>query len=79
MMIYSCLSHSLRVNSLYLDSFFSSMSPSSAPPVRLCPPLVTPEDGQNLYSASGILTYIQCTTRRAYQQVLEVLDDSQHR
>ncbi|XP_042558951.1 mitochondrial fission factor homolog A isoform X2 [Clupea harengus] len=56
-----------------------AMSPSSAPPVRLCPPLVTPEDGQNLYSASGILTYIQCTTRRAYQQVLEVLDDSQHR
>ncbi|XP_048103946.1 mitochondrial fission factor homolog A [Alosa alosa] len=56
-----------------------AVSPSSAPPVRVCPPLITPEDGQNLYSASGILTYIQCTTRRAYQQVLEVLDDSHHR
>ncbi|KAL2097944.1 hypothetical protein ACEWY4_007151 [Coilia grayii] len=52
---------------------------SSAPPVRACPPLITPEDAQNLYSASGILTYIQCTTRRAYQQVLEALNDSQHR
>lgn len=52
---------------------------SAAPPVRPCPPLITPEDGHNLYSASGILSYIQCTTRRAYQQVLEVLDDSQHR
>lgn len=56
-----------------------STSPSAAPPVRPCPPLVTPEDAHNLYSASGILSYIQCTTRRAYQQVLEVLDDPQHR
>ncbi|XP_063074882.1 mitochondrial fission factor homolog A-like [Engraulis encrasicolus] len=50
-----------------------------APPVRACPPLVTPEDAQNLYSATGILTYIQCTTRRAYQQVLEALNDPQQR
>ncbi|XP_030630367.1 mitochondrial fission factor homolog A isoform X2 [Chanos chanos] len=58
---------------------YDAVSPSAGPPVRVCPPLVTPEDGQNLYSASGVLSYIQSTTRRAYQQVLEVLDDSQHR
>ncbi|XP_051556978.1 mitochondrial fission factor homolog A-like isoform X2 [Myxocyprinus asiaticus] len=35
-----------------------------------------PEDSENLNSASGVLTYIKDTTRRAYQQVLEVLDES---
>lgn len=55
---------------------FASPSPSRAP-VRVCPPLISPEDSQNLNSASGVLNYIKSTTRRAYQQVLEVLDDSQ--
>ncbi|XP_006787075.1 mitochondrial fission factor homolog A-like [Neolamprologus brichardi] len=58
-----------------------SVTPSpSAPPVRLCPPLCSPEDANiNLFTAAGLLTYIQSTTRRAYQQVLEVLDDSHRR
>nr|XP_033814526.1 mitochondrial fission factor isoform X2 [Geotrypetes seraphini] len=43
---------------------------------RVCPPQMIPEDGANLYSARGILSFIQSSTRRAYQQVLEVLDDS---
>ncbi|XP_024119370.1 mitochondrial fission factor homolog A isoform X1 [Oryzias melastigma] len=51
-----------------------------APPLRLCPPLYSPEDANiNLFTAAGLLSYIQSTTRRAYQQVLEVLDDGQRR
>ncbi|XP_034469263.1 mitochondrial fission factor homolog A-like isoform X2 [Hippoglossus hippoglossus] len=58
-----------------------SVTPStSVPPVRLCPPLCSPEDASiNLFTAAGVLSYIQSTTRRAYQQVLEVLDDSHRR
>lgn len=58
-----------------------SVTPSpSAPPVRLCPPLCSPEDANiSLFTAAGFLSYIQATTRRAYQQVLEVLDDSHRR
>ncbi|XP_040912079.1 mitochondrial fission factor homolog A-like [Toxotes jaculatrix] len=58
-----------------------SVTPSpSAPPVRLCPPLCSPEDASiNLFTAAGFLSYIQSTTRRAYQQILEVLDDSHRR
>ncbi|XP_026170120.1 mitochondrial fission factor homolog A isoform X2 [Mastacembelus armatus] len=58
-----------------------SVSPSpSAPPVRLCPPLCSPEDVNiSLFTAAGFLSYIQATTRRAYQQVLEMLDDSHRR
>ncbi|GAA6222597.1 mitochondrial fission factor homolog A-like [Lates japonicus] len=58
-----------------------SVTPSpSPPPVRLCPPLCSPEDASiNLFTAAGFLSYIQSTTRRAYQQVLEVLDDSHRR
>ncbi|XP_038819284.1 mitochondrial fission factor homolog A-like [Salvelinus namaycush] len=65
--------------------FFSLLSLSVtlspvAPPLRACPPLCTPEDVVNLqYSAGGLLSYIQCTTRRAYQQVLEVLEVDIHR
>lgn len=59
----------------------TSVTPSpSAPPVRLCPPLCTPEDAnQNLFTAGGVLCYIQNTTRRAYQQVLDVLEDNHRR
>ncbi|XP_014862798.1 PREDICTED: mitochondrial fission factor homolog A-like [Poecilia mexicana] len=58
-----------------------SVTPSpSAPPVRLCPPLCSPEDANiNLFTAAGFLSYVQSTTRRAYQQVLELLDDSHRR
>ncbi|XP_028284436.1 mitochondrial fission factor homolog A [Parambassis ranga] len=58
-----------------------SVTPSpSAPPVRLCPPLCSPEDANiNLFTAAGFLSYVQSTTRRAYQQVLDMLDDSHRR
>lgn len=73
--------------SRYLNIFFQLFLPSvsitpspSAPPVRLCPPLSSPEDaGVNLFTAAGFLSYVQSTTRRAYQQVLEVLDNSHRR
>lgn len=67
---------------LFLSIYLSvSVTPSpSAPPVRLCPPLCSPEDANiNLFTAAGFLSYIQSTTRRAYQQVLEALDDSHRR
>lgn len=67
---------------MFLPTYLpASVTPSpSAPPVRLCPPLCSPEDANiNLFTAAGLLTYIQSTTRRAYQQVLEVLDDSHRR
>ncbi|NXG26656.1 MFF factor, partial [Grallaria varia] len=46
---------------------------------RVCPPNMLPEDGTNLYSARGILSFIQSSTRRAYQQVLDVLDENRSR
>ncbi|XP_062337068.1 mitochondrial fission factor homolog A-like [Osmerus eperlanus] len=57
----------------------TSVTPSPAAPVRVCPPLCTPEDGSPLYSAGGVMSYIQATTRRAYQQVLEALEDGHRR
>ncbi|XP_054889441.1 mitochondrial fission factor homolog A-like isoform X1 [Poeciliopsis prolifica] len=59
----------------------ASVSPSpSGPTVRLCPPLCSPEDANiNLFTAAGFLSYVQSTTRRAYQQVLELLDNSRRR
>ncbi|XP_020772930.1 mitochondrial fission factor homolog A-like [Boleophthalmus pectinirostris] len=58
-----------------------SASPSPcAPPMRPCPPLSSPEDANvNLFTAAGFLSYVQSTTRRAYQQVLELIDDNQRR
>ncbi|KAF6115002.1 mitochondrial fission factor [Phyllostomus discolor] len=44
--------------------------------VRVCPPRVFPEDGANLSSARGILSLIQSSTRRAYQQILDVLEEN---
>lgn len=76
----------LLVGLKILKPFFTCFSPvsitpsPSAPPVRLCPPLSSPEDaGVNLFTAAGFLSYVQSTTRRAYQQVLEVLDNSHRR
>ncbi|CAN0232208.1 mitochondrial fission factor isoform X9 [Bos indicus] len=48
----------------------------SPPQVRVCPPRMLPEDGANLSSARGILSLIQSSTRRAYQQILDVLDEN---
>uniref|UniRef100_H2LJ16 Mitochondrial fission factor n=1 Tax=Oryzias latipes TaxID=8090 RepID=H2LJ16_ORYLA len=63
-----------------LDCLLFVTSSPHAPPLRLCPPLYSPEDANiNLFTAAGLLSYIQSTTRRAYQQVLEVLDDGHRR
>ncbi|XP_004868042.1 mitochondrial fission factor isoform X3 [Heterocephalus glaber] len=48
----------------------------SPPQARACPPHMLPEDGANLSSARGILSLIQSSTRRAYQQILDVLDEN---
>ncbi|XP_050985758.1 mitochondrial fission factor homolog B isoform X1 [Labeo rohita] len=55
----------------------SIMSPSPSAALRTLAPLGGAEDGFNLFSARGVLSFIQSTTRRAYQQVLEVLDENQ--
>ncbi|XP_018586545.1 mitochondrial fission factor homolog A-like [Scleropages formosus] len=55
------------------------MTPTTPAPVRACPPLVSPEDRPRPYSARGLLSLIQSTTRRAYQQVLDVLDENYQR
>ncbi|GAA6221582.1 mitochondrial fission factor isoform X1 [Lates japonicus] len=53
----------------------ATLSPPAT--VHPCPPLtMTETEEHNLYSASGVLSFIQSTTRRAYQQVLEVLDEN---
>ncbi|XP_070609412.1 mitochondrial fission factor isoform X3 [Erythrolamprus reginae] len=44
--------------------------------VRVCSPQKFSEDGPSVYSARGILSLIQSSTRRAYQQVLDVLDEN---
>ncbi|KAJ8362628.1 hypothetical protein SKAU_G00114590 [Synaphobranchus kaupii] len=56
-----------------------TVTPPPPAPLRACPPLTAPEDGVSLYSARGMLSLIQSTTRRAYQQVLEALDENQRR
>lgn len=43
---------------------------------RVCPPHMLPGDGANLSSAGGILSLIQSSTRRVYQQILDVLDEN---
>ncbi|XP_003925508.1 mitochondrial fission factor isoform X7 [Saimiri boliviensis] len=53
-----------------------SLVTPSPPQARVCPPHMLPEDGANLSSARGILSLIQSSTRRAYQQILDVLDEN---
>ncbi|XP_056329415.1 mitochondrial fission factor homolog B isoform X1 [Danio aesculapii] len=55
----------------------SAMTPSPSAALRSMAPLGGVEDGFNLFSARGVLSFIQSSTRRAYQQVLEVLDENQ--
>ncbi|KAG9494452.1 hypothetical protein GDO78_002008 [Eleutherodactylus coqui] len=54
------------------DSIPTPPAPTGRP--NLAPSL--PADGADLFSARGILSFIQTSTRRAYQQVLDVLDDN---
>ncbi|XP_047449614.1 mitochondrial fission factor homolog B isoform X1 [Mugil cephalus] len=64
----------VRQNSQLMHSDSAAIPPPPAI-VHPCPPLTVPEE-HNLYSASGVLSFLQSTTRRAYQQVLEVLDEN---
>ncbi|XP_077422200.1 mitochondrial fission factor homolog B isoform X1 [Vanacampus margaritifer] len=56
-------------------------SATASPPATHHPPSpsTVAEEEHNLYSASGVLSFLQCTTRRAYQKVLEVLDENPRR
>ncbi|XP_041071047.1 mitochondrial fission factor homolog B isoform X2 [Carcharodon carcharias] len=54
-------------------------TPQPQPQPRLYPPLISSEDGPNAYSPHGILSIIHSTTRRAYQQVLDMLDENRRR
>ncbi|XP_051535711.1 mitochondrial fission factor homolog B-like isoform X1 [Myxocyprinus asiaticus] len=56
------------------DSIMTSSPPA---PLHTMAPLGGAEDGFNLFNAHSVLSFIQSTTRRAYQQVLEVLDENQ--
>ncbi|XP_051963463.1 mitochondrial fission factor homolog B isoform X1 [Xyrauchen texanus] len=56
------------------DSIMTLSPPAT---LRTMAPLGGAEDGFNLFSARGVLSFIQSTTHRAYQQVLEVLDENQ--
>ncbi|XP_051990412.1 mitochondrial fission factor homolog A-like [Xyrauchen texanus] len=67
----------MRRNGQMNNHDIASPSPSHVS-LRACPPLISPEDSENLSSASGVFTYIKNTTRRAYQQVVEMLDESHH-
>ncbi|KAG8580485.1 hypothetical protein GDO81_007309 [Engystomops pustulosus] len=53
-----------------------SIPTPTAPTGRPNPAPSLPADGADLYSARGILSLIQTSTRRAYQQVLDVLDEN---
>ncbi|XP_013908341.1 PREDICTED: mitochondrial fission factor [Thamnophis sirtalis] len=61
--------------SLHLLCLQNSVTPSPQQ-VRVCSPQKFSEDGPSLYSTRGILSLIQSSTRRAYQQVLDVLDEN---
>ncbi|KAM9439777.1 mitochondrial fission factor homolog A isoform 1-T1 [Clarias gariepinus] len=58
---------------------YDAVSPSPRAPVRVCPPLVSPEDWPNMGTVGGVLSYVQHSTRRAYDHILAMLDASHHR
>ncbi|KAJ0063484.1 hypothetical protein NL108_002777, partial [Boleophthalmus pectinirostris] len=69
---------SIRPGGLTHNDSASPASSSSATTDPSNPPLTMADEEHNMYSASGVLSFVQSTTRRAYQQVLEVLDESPH-
>ncbi len=71
------LSLSLSLSLSLCGSVSITSSPAAA--LRTMAPFGGADDGYNLFSTRGVLTFIQSTTRRAYQQVLEVLDENQRR
>ncbi|XP_075871122.1 mitochondrial fission factor homolog B isoform X1 [Nelusetta ayraudi] len=54
----------------------SDSTGTPSPPANPRPPPNAAEEERSPYSAGGVLSFIQSTTRRAYQQVLEVLDEN---
>uniref|UniRef100_A0A3B3UC20 Mitochondrial fission factor n=1 Tax=Poecilia latipinna TaxID=48699 RepID=A0A3B3UC20_9TELE len=54
----------------------SASTTSHPPTTNQSRPSLNMAEEHNVYSASGVLSFIQSTTRRAYQQVLEVLDEN---
>ncbi|KAJ8274235.1 hypothetical protein COCON_G00088600 [Conger conger] len=70
---------SVSENALVRQNGQLSRIESVVAPPRACPPLSGPEDGESPYSARGMLSLIQNTTRRAYHQVLEALDENHRR
>ncbi|XP_075871124.1 mitochondrial fission factor homolog B isoform X2 [Nelusetta ayraudi] len=57
----------------------SDSTGTPSPPANPRPPPNAAEEERSPYSAGGVLSFIQSTTRRAYQQVLEVLDENPRR
>ncbi|XP_054884628.1 mitochondrial fission factor homolog B isoform X2 [Poeciliopsis prolifica] len=53
-----------------------SATTSHPPTTNQSHPSLNMAEEHNVYSGSGVLSFIQSTTRRAYQQVLEVLDEN---
>lgn len=69
-----------NVSGRHSSSHYSASPSPCAPPVRPCPPLSSPEDANiNMFTTAGFLSYVQSTTRRAYQQVLDMIDDNHRR
>uniref|UniRef100_A0A3Q2DAK1 Mitochondrial fission factor n=1 Tax=Cyprinodon variegatus TaxID=28743 RepID=A0A3Q2DAK1_CYPVA len=56
-----------------------SAATSHPPTTNQSRPSLNVAEEHNVYSASGVLSFIQSTTHRAYQQVLEVLDENSRR
>ncbi|XP_046718786.1 mitochondrial fission factor homolog B isoform X3 [Silurus meridionalis] len=57
----------------------SSVSPPSPSALRALSLRRPPDEGQGVSGARGVLSFLQSSTRRAYQQLLEVLDENQRR
>ncbi|XP_060799247.1 mitochondrial fission factor homolog B isoform X1 [Neoarius graeffei] len=55
----------------------SSVSPSSPSALRALSLRRPPDEWQGVSGARGVLSFLQSSTRRAYQQLLEVLDENQ--
>ncbi|MCJ8739763.1 hypothetical protein PDJAM_G00050860 [Pangasius djambal] len=55
----------------------SSVSPPSPSALRALSLRRPPDEGQGVSGARGVLSFLQSSTRRAYQQLLEVLDENQ--
>ncbi|KAF7692336.1 mitochondrial fission factor homolog A [Silurus meridionalis] len=74
-----CFSETSRAHHNGQVAKYDTVSLSPRAPIRVCPPLVSPEDWPRMGTVGGVISYIQLTTRRAYENVLAMLDDSHRR